>query len=306
MCARTTVRARGAFALALCAGTVIAGTALAASQTEQADALIEQGVKLRVEGKPAEALDLFTKAHAIAPSARTLAQIGLAEGSLRQWTEAETHLEAALATHDTPWIENHRNREALEQALASIRGHIGHITVLGPEGADVSVEGRPVGRLPLAAPLRLPEGDARIEGTAPGRKSAIARVTVLGGTESTVALDLPPTIPQAPILPADVPEEASAPGSSRWMTWTGASLLGLSAAALTTGIVWFAVDGHPACDPPAGGTCYWVRDTKTQGWIAVAGAATLGVAGGILLWKGESSETRLSLGLGTLTASGHF
>jgi hypothetical protein len=267
--------------------------------------LIEQGVKLRVEGKHAEALDLFTRAHALSPSARTLAQIGLAEGSLRRWLQAESHLAAALDSHDTPWIENRRNREALEQALVSVRRHIGTVTVLGPEGAEVSVDGTVAGRLPLATPLRLAEGNARIDGTAPGRKPATARVTVTGGETSTVILELPPEY-KVPILDADLPAEDAHRSPSRWRTWTGASLLGVSAAALATGIAWLAIDGRPTCDPPAGGTCYWVRDTKTQGWIAIGAGVAAGIGGGLFLWKGRSSEAHLVAGPGLMGAAGTF
>jgi hypothetical protein len=83
-----------------------------------AEALIEQGVKARISDRPGDALDLFRKAHALSPTARTLAQMGLAECSLRRWLEAETHLTAALAEHDTPWIEIRRIRATLEFVLA--------------------------------------------------------------------------------------------------------------------------------------------------------------------------------------------
>jgi hypothetical protein len=277
-----------------------------AAPGDPAEPLIEEGVKLRVEGKHAEALEVFTKAHALSPSARTLAQIGLAEGSLRRWLDAEAHLAAALDAHDTPWIENRRNREALEQGLASVRRHIGRLIVLGPEGTEVSVAGKVVGRLPLATAVRLPEGETRIDGKASERRPAQARVTVVGGSESTVILDLPVVLPPVPILEADLPGENASGARSRWKTWTGASLLGVSAAALATGIVWLAIDGRPECSPPAGATCYWVRDTKTQGWIAVGTGVALGVAGGVLLWQGRSTEAHLVAGPGVVGAAGTF
>jgi hypothetical protein len=304
MYGRTIVSVRSAILVAFTLA-IVGGAAWAAPSADPAEALIEQGVKLRVEGKHADALELFTRAHALSPSARTLAQMGLAEGSLRRWLDAEGHLVAALDAHDTPWIENRRNREALEQALVSVRRHIGSVTVLGPEGAEVSVDGKAAGRLPLAAPLRLAEGDARIDGTAAGRKPATARVSVTGGETSTVILELPPEY-KVPILDADLPVEAIPRSPSRWKTWTGASLLGVSAAALATGIAWLAIDGRPTCDPPYGGTCYWVRDTKTQGWIAISAGIAVGVAGGVLLWKGRTSEGHLVAGPGVVGATGTF
>lgn len=305
MCAGTIASSRVQLAASLALAVALCSVASAAPP-EPAEALIEQGVKLRVEGKHAEALELFSKAHAQSPSARTLAQMGLAEGSLRRWLDAEAHLAAALEAGDTPWIEVRRNREALEQALVSVRRHIGSLVVLGPAGTEVSVNGRVAGHLPLVAPLRLAEGQARVDGFTPEGAHALAGVAVVGGAESTVVLDLPPVLQRTPISADDLPTERAVTSQSRWKTWTGATLLAVSAAALATGIVWLSIDGNPDCSPPAGATCYWVRDTKTQGWIAVGAGAALGAAGGFFLWKGRTGEAHLVAGPGTVGATGTF
>jgi hypothetical protein len=285
---------------------VLARLAVAAPP-EPLDATIEEGVKLRTEGKNAEALELFKKVHAEHPSARTLAQMGLAEGSLRRWVDAEGHLAAALAAHDTPWIENRRNREALEQALAAVRGHIGTLLVVGPAGAEVSINEAVVGRLPLAAPLRLPEGPVRVRGTALGHKAADVDATVTGSAETTVTLDLgrplPPPLPAAPIIDDEPLRPASA---ARWKAWTGASLVAASAAALIAGTVWLVVDNSGTCTAPAGARCAHLYDTKTQGWIGLGIGVAAGVGGGVLLWEGTHSETRISLSPGRLVLSGRF
>ena len=72
------------------------GVAQAAEPT--ADDLIVRGLELRRAAKPGEALELFQRAHALAPSPRTMGQIGLVEASLEHWLDAETHLTASLAT----------------------------------------------------------------------------------------------------------------------------------------------------------------------------------------------------------------
>jgi hypothetical protein len=295
--------------------TLSTAPALAAPPSS-AESLIEQGNALRQKGQNQEALDLFQKAHALAPSGRTLAQMGIAEATLKRWADAETHLAAALEAHDTPWIENAKNRDAIQRSLVLVRSHIGLVTVVGPAGAEITVGGASVGRLPLAAPLHLPEGRVRIEGSADGRESASVDLPVPGGHELTVHLDLPP-FPAGSPVPAAVP--AAPPGqapslvehpavaeSTPWKTWAGGGLLAVSAGLLTTGIVWIAVDGNGTCSPPAGARCMRVYDTKGQGWIAVGAAAVSGVVGGILLWQGHQAETRIGLGLGTLTASGTF
>src|SRR5690348_1479409 len=89
---------------------VLLSSAAAGSETDDhaAAAMIARGLDLRRQGKPAEALEMFQRAHAIAPSARTLGQMGLVEGTLEHWTDAEDHLTAALAASDDPWIRKNR------------------------------------------------------------------------------------------------------------------------------------------------------------------------------------------------------
>src|SRR5262245_66219882 len=83
---------------------------------DDAERLISEGVALRRHGRDADALERFRRAHAIAPSARTLGQMGFAEQALGQWLPAERDLEKARATPRDPWIG--KNREAIERALA--------------------------------------------------------------------------------------------------------------------------------------------------------------------------------------------
>ena len=306
MCARAIDRRRGVrAAIGVATAVALLARVAVAAPPDPAEQLIEQGVKLRTEGKYAEALELFTKAHAASPSARTLAQIGLAEGSLRRWVDAEAHISAALAEHNTPWIENRRNREALEQALSSVRGHIGTVLVVGPRGAEVSVEGKVVGRLPLAAPLRVAEGTTHVRGTALGHKPVDVEAAVAGGAETTVMLELGPDVP--PPFSAPIIDDEPPPPRTTWRSWTGTSLLVASAAALVAGGVWLAVDGRGTCDAPTGARCLHVYDTKTQGWIALGVGAAVGVAGGgLLLWEGKRSETRISLAPGLLMFGRRF
>jgi hypothetical protein len=295
--------------------TVSTAPALAAGPNS-AESLIEQGNSLRQKGQNQEALELFQKAHALAPSGRTLAQMGIAEATLKRWIDAESHLAAALEAHDTPWIENAKNRDAIQRSLVLVRSHIGLVTVVGPAGAEIAVGGASSGRLPLAAPIHIAEGRARIEGSADGRRSASVDLLVPGGRELTVHLDLPlvPAGPlpaaAAPASPAsDVPslvEPSGVAESTPWKTWTGGGLLAVSAGLLATGIVWIAVDGNGTCSPPVGARCMRMYDTKGQGWITLGAGAIAGVVGGILLWQGHHSDTRIGLGLGTLTASGTF
>src|SRR5690349_2291240 len=85
--------------------TLSISIARAGDPSSEADELIKQGFQLRLQAKNAEALELFARAHAIAPSGKTFAQMGVAEVALGHWVDAEAHLEAALARHDSPWTD---------------------------------------------------------------------------------------------------------------------------------------------------------------------------------------------------------
>jgi hypothetical protein len=300
--------------------TSLQASAAVAAEPASADALIEQGIALRQKHQFVEALELFRRAHAAAPSGKTLAQIGLTEGSLKQWVDAETHLAAALDAHDTPWIDNTRNRDAISQALALVRSHVGLVSVVGPAGADIAIAGASVGRLPLPGPIHVAEGRVRIEGSGDGRESASVLVLVPGGHELTVHLNLPllpvsvahrDTAPEASAVVAPPLGQPSllgtAPEATSWKTWTGGGLLAVSAGLIATGIVWVAMDGHDTCNLPSPvDRCMRVYDTKTQGLITGAAGIVAGAVGGILVWQGHHSDTRLGLGYGALTASGTF
>lgn len=287
----------------------------AASAEDPAEALLRRGAELRRQDRHEEALELFRKAHALSPSERTLAQMGLAEFSLKAYADAESHLAGALAM-DSPWVA--KNRAILEQALANVRTHIAVVTIVGPAGTDVAVNGKPVGRLPLAEPLHLAEGPVRIEGTAPDHQPATLDVTLAGGKEFRATLDLAPVSSPALAAPSASPALAgsAAPGTSladtgrRWQPWVGGGLLAVSAAALATGIVWVTMDGSGTCDipstAPAGSRCARVYDTKTPGWIAIGVGAAAAVGGGVLIWRGRERDLQLGMGPGAVVAFGHF
>ena len=131
-----------------------------------AEALIQQGLKLRREDKPEEALQRFRQAHNMAPSPRTYGQMGLVETTLKRWTDGETHLAVALANPDDPWVR--KNRAFLDQALSLCREHVGDLVITGPAGAEVSVGGTPAGTLPAVPALRVAEGTVEVTATASG------------------------------------------------------------------------------------------------------------------------------------------
>lgn len=289
---------------------VLGATVLLAAESETDDraagAMIARGLDLRRQGKPAEALEMFQRAHAIGPSARTLGQIGLVEGTLEHWTDAEDHITAALVAADDPWIR--KNKANLQTALDSVKPHIGQLVFAGTPGAAVTVAGKAAGTLPNVVPVRVAAGTVLVSATAPGSRQFIDRITVQGGMQTSVTINLqpveltPPPSPRAPSTATAVPIIPELHAHYSWRTWTGGGLLAVGAGLLTWGIIWAAVDGNHAggtCSDPAAMNCARVYDTKTRGWILTAGGAVAAAGGGLLLYTSKNSGTDITMSLGT-------
>lgn len=166
---------------------LLAGS-LAHAEESAAD-LVERGIDLRTQRKDDEALALFRRAYALAPSARTRVQIGLAEQALGMWALAEADIEAGLAVRDDPWIA--KNGPTLEAALAVVRDRLGSIEVrVGVEGAELFIDGASAGRLPLARAARVTVGSHRLEVKAPGFVPSARTVEVTAGSILRESFDL--------------------------------------------------------------------------------------------------------------------
>jgi hypothetical protein len=179
------------------------GQGLARADADDADALINQGLKAMRKGDYQSALDAFRRAHQAWPTTRSRTEIGLAEQALHRWAEAEADLAGVLAEEENPWLESHRS--LLEKALADVRSHLGMLTVeSGPRGAQVKIDGQPRGLLPLPGPLFVLPGTAQIEITAPGRRPFRGEAPIKLGETARLApifepLDPPPVMPAASV-----------------------------------------------------------------------------------------------------------
>jgi hypothetical protein len=190
------------WARCLAAGAVVwvtAGVAVAAEPAEVED-LIRKGVELRRDGHDQRALPLFQKAYDLAHTPRTAAQLGLVEMSLGYTLESERHLVEGLASPRDLWIR--KNKAVLDSALRRVRASIGELAIDGsPEGAEVWVNGKLAGRLPLSEPVRVPEGAASIELRAPGRNPLSRSVNVGAGKRHQITIALEASAAAAPTTP---------------------------------------------------------------------------------------------------------
>jgi tetratricopeptide (TPR) repeat protein len=154
--------------------------ARAATDAEQAEALIREGVKLRASDNTARALPLFEQAYQISRSPRAAAQLGLCELELGYWVEAERYLSEAIASADNPWVV--KNKGTLKKPLETARANIGELVVTAsPVSAEVSVNHKVVDRVLVGAPMRLGKGLVDVEVRAPGYETARETLIVSGG-----------------------------------------------------------------------------------------------------------------------------
>ena len=243
---------------------LVASTAHA--ESAEVEDLIRQANELRRQKKDADAFPLLQKAHALGSTARTAAQLGLVEYNLGYWLDAEAHLVSSLAARLDPWV--HQNRPVLEQTLARTRAAIGEIEVAGtPVGAEVFVNGRRVGQLPLAAPVRAGDGPATIEVRAPGHIPDKRSITVRGRLRQDVTVNL-----------QRQPNDAAAATSSVATQTTPAALAPPVEGSLP--VLEGTKDTHPAA---------WARPTA---W-ALSAAALAGLGFGIfeaVVWRRRVSD----------------
>jgi len=167
-----------------------------ATDAAQAESLIRQGVELRQQGHDVPALPFFQKAHDLVSTPRTAGQLGLAEMALGYWLDAEQHIGEALASPDHPWVM--KNSDILKQALARTQTNIGEVVITGsPSSAQVSVNRRAAGILPLGHPIRVAKGRIDVEVSAPGFATNAQSVQVKGGDRLFLTAELSRPTPVA-------------------------------------------------------------------------------------------------------------
>ena len=172
------------------------------------DAVIARGVALRKEGDDQAARELFLKVYERSHSARAVGQLGLAEQALGRWEEAESHLREALRSPNDSWVK--KNHDALSRDMLLIQAHIARVEIVGdPEGAEILVAGRSVGKLPLSGPVSTSAGSVDIEARAPGYQHEMRTLTLSGGQYQRLVMRLQkdepaPSATATPVSPASI------------------------------------------------------------------------------------------------------
>ncbi len=233
-----------------------ASTTPVARAQSNVEADLARGVALRRQGQDQAALEVFQAAWRSSRAPRALAQVALAEHALGRWVEAEEHLVEALGGTSDAWVRNRLS--VLQSALTEIRQHVGRLDISGrPVGAEVVVEGRVVGTLPLERPLRVHTGSVTFTVRREGYVPATRTVQVAPSyplRETVVLAPVPPAQVIAP-TPALVVTPMAARPERRTRTspvrYAGYALIATGAAGLVVSGVFLGMNLSLAGDAEA-------------------------------------------------------
>jgi hypothetical protein len=284
-----------------------------AAWADASDDAIKNGVQLRRERKDAEALAEFRRAYALRPTARALAQAGLAEQALGRWVDAERDVVQALASTDDAWIIEHR--DTLNEALVVIRSHLGSVELSSDESdVELWIGGARVATLPYS--LRAAAGLVELELRAKGRPPLSRQVEVAAQRTLSQRFQFepapaeqpaaaPPSAP-APVVAPPAPKHESAPPPRREGTEASSSVwpwvtLGGAVAFVAGGVTAHVIRENAAARFNSD-SCFQAPQTRgercgsdltrarTSGALAVVGYAGGALLGGLTayLWLSDS------------------
>jgi hypothetical protein len=160
-----------------------------AEAVAKADALFREGVRFVAQQKWAEAEAKFLAAWALNPSYDVATNLGQAQYRLGKYRDAAEHL--AFALRNWPIIGKREPRDLAQQRLAEVRKQVGAVTIrVSRPGAEVFVDGQPVGRSPIEHEVFVEPGARSIEAKLAGYEDAQQRIEASKGGELSVMLTL--------------------------------------------------------------------------------------------------------------------
>jgi len=241
--------------------------ALGGPSTEQeARDAFEEGTRFYQYLHYSDALDAFKRAYALRPSYRILYNIAQSQAMLGHPDLALEAFEAYLDQGATDISAG--RRAAVERDITELRRRVGELEVNGPRGCEVWIDGERKGHLPMAASLRLPQGDHLVTLRRSAAASCDVAVTVVGG-ELTSATCEPvergdPEGPPGPSrrdgIDAEPEERAPDPDGGhlprdRVVAWTAAGL-GVGTLVAAAVCAWKTSEINSTLDAAChGGTC---------------------------------------------------
>ncbi len=266
----------------------------------EAKARMDEGYKLLMKRKNAEAKEKFLQSLALFPSAKGLGNLAAAEEDLGQYAEALGHIKALLVHPKAPPEDIEKIRK---DYLPLLMGRTGHIRVLAVAGQAISLNGKVVGVAPLADTIDVNPGAYSI---------SVADKTVEAKLEAGQTLDLDLRDPKGndggTVVKIDLGhkdpdhghEHHQPPPQTHTETYRPAMgwvvpgvLLGVSAVGLGGGIAFGAASNAAKSDAESLAKAQPCRDQQSASCAAFQD-------------KQKSQDTRTTLSLVSYTLSGVF
>jgi hypothetical protein len=228
------------------AGVTGAAEAPSASATPRDSSLgagqwMREGASLFARGQWEASRQAFLRAWELRKHHAVAANLAEVEIKLGLWREAAEHLRFALQHLPAGRTDD---RTVAETQLEECRQYLASVAVTASrEGATVSVDGQPMGRLPLAEPLLLEPGRHTLSVELTGHGAERAELDVTAGQKTSVEFELrplasprpnpPPAVATSPRpTPPRLPDSSSSP---RVWLLVGGGALTLAAAGLGVG-----------------------------------------------------------------------
>ena len=181
---------------------------------QRAAALVDEGMALQAAGSLQPALEKYEEAQTIHPTPRAQAQMGLTEESLGDLGAAERDLAQALSMRKDPFIRENRRR--LQAALRRVKQQLATLDIQGtPAGAEVIVNGRSQGTLPLAAAVRVGGGSITIQARKEGYRDYEQVLDLPVRSKRVIRIEMEEApVPVAAPVPAPAPATEPAPAQA--------------------------------------------------------------------------------------------
>lgn len=187
----------------------------------RAQALVKEGTKLYDRGSLGEALEKFQQAYAEYASPKLFFNIGQANRDLGRPVEAIKSFERFMAE-----VKDASPELAAEarKSVAELKTKVGSLLIeCTTAGAEIGVDGKPVGLAPLANSVRVTPGNHQVTARTSTGALAMEDVNVRAGTVETVVLRLravvEPVAVTPPLAPAIDLQGRPAPAAEAHQGW---------------------------------------------------------------------------------------
>jgi hypothetical protein len=200
---------------------------------------LRRGIDLSRDGDWDGALVELRRAYAVDPRPETLREIGRAAVALRRWADALDALEKYQTSAGAAVPVD--RRDEVKREIDKLRTRVATLLVTtSAAGVDISIDDVPVGRAPLAAPVRVSAGHRKVTAARPGQPPVSQVVELAGGDERVISLtvpddEAPAPPPVAPARPGPAAPPVSAARRYPFLPWLVTA--GVGAGALATGVL---------------------------------------------------------------------